>query len=414
MSSTVVTPAGRAATTRARLWATRHPIVAVVALYGLSRLWSTLLLGGWYGLAHANVWRLGNAGRGASPAAYLNSWDSEFYLRIARQGYPVPLPVDGEGHVLGGAWAFLPVFPWLTRGLATLTGAPLADAAVIVALLAGGAATVALFHLVREVRRRTPGAVAATSTALWTTALFCFGPLAFLLQVGYAEGLSLFFVFAGLLAVLRRHYLLVLAFGVAAAFTRPGGALALAVALGVHLIVRLVRAHRGEEGGMPARTLAAALVAGLGTAAAGLAWSPIVGALTGVPDAYLQTEMAWWTASVGRIRFVPLTPWFVMGSAYLGWAGPLVVLLALAAGVVWFTRRGARMLGAELLAYGASWCLYLVAVFLPQQSLCRLILLPLAPLAADPLILRHRRLVLAAGLVLQPVAVVVLWSVSFP
>ena len=60
--------------------------------------------------------------------------------------------------------------------------------------------------------------------------------------------------------------------------------------------------------------------------------------------------------------------------------------------------------------------LYVAAVFLPQQSLFR-ILLPLTPMLGTPAIGDRawlRRSLLGAGLVLQPVAVVLLWIFTAP
>lgn len=378
---------------------TRPAWILVLAVYLVSRIWSTSLLAGWFALAKANGWRLGNAGRDASFAGYLNSWDGEFHLSIAREGYPVPLPLGADGHVLGGNWAFLPVYPTLVRAL-TGTGVPPEVSSIAIAVLAGAAAALALHQLVRlRVSERA---------ALWATVLFCFGPLAFLLETGYSEGLYLALLFGALGALVRRRYPLVAVLGVVAAFTRPG-VLALAVAIGVHVVVRL----RSKEG-CGRRDLATAIGAGLVVTASGLAWPVIVGIATGVPDAYVQTEMAWWASSIGRSQLIPLTPWFRMGVAYLGVVGPFAVIAGIGAAAWWLSRRSLRVLGPEILGFACSYSLYLFAVFLPQQSLFRLALLPLSPLAADPAVLRHRRILLGVSLVAQPVCVVLLWSVSFP
>ena len=37
-----------------------------------------------------------------------------------------------------------------------------------------------------------------------------------------------------------------------------------------------------------------------------------------MPDAYLVTELSWWTGFVGRVEFMPPTPWFLMAFEYLG------------------------------------------------------------------------------------------------
>ena len=83
---------------------------------------------------------------------------------------------------------------------------------------------------------------------------------------------------------------------------------------------------------------------------------------------------------------------------------------------VWFTRRSTSRLGHETVAFTASFALYLVAVFLPQQSLFRL-LLPLTPLLGAPAVSERpvvRRTLLVGGIVLQPVAVVLLWLYVAP
>ena len=75
-----------------------------------------------------------------------------------------------------------------------------------------------------------------------------------------------------------------------------------------------------------------------------------------------------------------------------------------------------KALGIEVTAYAASYALYLFAVFLPQQSLFRL-LLPLSPLAGAPGLTRNvraRSIVLAVCVVLQPVALLLLWFLGYP
>ncbi|MFM9745693.1 hypothetical protein ACKI2C_49915, partial [Streptomyces brasiliscabiei] len=77
------------------------------------------------------------------------------------------------------AWAFLPVYPALARGLSFLLGGQYPVAAILLALVAGYGASLVLYHLLRE--RIDRGA------ALWAVALFAAGPLAALFQMGYAE-----------------------------------------------------------------------------------------------------------------------------------------------------------------------------------------------------------------------------------
>jgi hypothetical protein len=402
-------------------------------LWLASRVVSTLLLGTVYVLATANGWHFASYRRDPSFATFSGSWDASFYRTIAGHGYPRVLPTDGSGHVVPNAWAFLPVFPGVVRAVMSATGASFWVAGVLVATVCGAGACVVLFRLVL--------AVADARRARWATALFAFGATGYLLQVAYAESMFLLLLFGALLALVRRRYWLVAALGVVAAFTRPG-VLALAVALAVHLVVRWLADRRGSTGQVADRSVAgpagggpavggpavggrdpfpwrervAVVVAGLVVAAAGLAWPVVASTVTGRPGAYLDTELSWWVGFVGRVDFTPLTPWFLMAGRWLGPAGLVLVVVVLAATAWFLGRRDVRALGPEVLGFVIAYAAYLVAVFLPQQSLPRL-LMPAAPLLGSDVFLATRRRAvgwLVTGVCLQAVAVVLLWFLGFP
>jgi hypothetical protein len=384
----------------------------VLTVYLASRVFSLVLL--------AVVWEVGRLagfefrtpGAELSLLDFTTSWDADRYRTIALQGYPSVLPTDAAGNVLPNEWAFLPVFPTLCHLLMVATGMPFSGAALLLSTVSGAGAALVLYRLVAD--------ALGHRGAVWAVLLLCFGPLGFLFSVGYAEGLMLLTLFGGVLAMQRRRYGLVLACGVVAAFTRPG-ALALALALAVHLVVRW-RTERPAGSSawpwrvLPRRDLVQIVTAGVAVAAAGLAWPVVAHLATGQHDAYLQTEMAWWVDYVGRPGFVPLTPWFLLAGRWLGIGGIGIVLALIVLAVVWFTRRSTLRLGHETVAFTASFALYLVAVFLPQQSLFRL-LLPLTPLLGAPAVSERpvvRRTLLVGGIVLQPVAVVLLWLFVAP
>ncbi|WIB77072.1 hypothetical protein DEJ28_15680 [Curtobacterium sp. MCPF17_002] len=376
---------------------------APLVIWAGSRVVSTLLLATMYVVATTSGWTFASYRRDPSFFTFSGSWDASFYRIIAEHGYPVTVPLDDTGHVLPNAWAFLPAFPALVRVVMPLTGGSFWVAGVIVATLAGAGACVLLYRLVL--------AVGCSHRARWATALFAFGPTAFLLQVAYAESTFLLLLFGALLALVRRRYWLVAPLGVVAALTKPG-VLALAVALAVHLVVRWVHERRA----LPVRDAIAIVVSGLVVAAAGLAWPLVASAVTGRPNAYLDTELSWWVGFVGRQHFAPLTPWFTMAGTWLGPLGIALVVVVLV-GAVWFwTRPAVRALGVDVLAFTASYGLYLVAVFLPQQSLPRL-LMPMAPLLGSDVFVRTRRRAvtwLVVGVCLQPVAIVLLWFLGYP
>jgi hypothetical protein len=378
---------------------------AVLAIYAVSRVFSTLLLFVTYRIAATNPGQYADkyydGGVTKGFFGYLNVWDARFYTSIAEHGYPHVLPVVG-GVVQPNAWAFLPAFPWCVRILAQITGWDTGAVAAGVATIFGALAAMMLHRFLR-LRVDALG-------ALWGTTFFCFGAMAFVLQVGYAESMFLFFVFAGMWALMTRRYVLLAWCGVAASFTRPG-ALALALALLIVIVYRLYTRDRFARG-----ELAAAAVAGVAIGVAGLAWPLIAAGVTGNPDAYLQTEMSWWSSYIGHVSFVPLTPWFLMAMKYLGLLG-IVVVLGMVALWFWGMRKPSlRRLGLDIRAFLTSYALYLFAVFLPQQSLPRLIM-PLAPLVAVDSITHQkvlRRLVLASGMALQVTCVVTLWLMGPP
>lgn len=373
-----------------------------LGIFALSRLFSTALLAAMYWLAHAQGWPFASFRKEGGFFAFLGSWDASFYRRIAEGGYPSTLPLDDTGMIAPNEWAFMPLFPWLANGVRAVTGLEFYPAAVLVSTLCGAGAAVVLFLLTR--------ARVSQQAALWATAFFCFGPLGFLLQVAYAESLFLLLTFGSLLALIRRNYWLLTVLAMAAAFSRPG-ALAIALALGIHLVLRWF-----SDEPFPWRDRIAIVAGGILISAAGLSWPLIAATATGNEHAYLDTELAWWVPLIGRQEFVPLTPWFLLASRWAGIAGVLAVIALVAAFVVFLTRKSTLTLGSELVSYAASYGLYLFAVFLPQQSTFRL-LMPLAPLMASDLFTStpaRRWAVFSIGAALQPAAIVALWFLSFP
>ncbi|BDZ49207.1 membrane protein [Frondihabitans sucicola] len=385
---------------------TTRPWLAVLVIYAASRIVSTVLLGAVFVLATAQHWTFASYRSNPTFFTFSGSWDASAYKTIAEHGYPLSLPLDSSGHVLPNPWAFLPVFPGIVRAVSSATGVGFYPAGVAAATVFGFGAALMLYRLlILRVPKRQ---------SLFAVVLFCVGPMGFLLQTAYAESTFLFFLFAALWCLATRRYLLLVPFAVVAAFTRPG-VLALALTLGVHFVVRLVASRRGRSV-FPVRHMVSIVVAAAVVSVAGLAWPVIATAVTHTPDAYLDTELSWWVGFVGRRHFAPLTPWFVMATTFVGWAGILLVLVVIAAGAFWLTRRSSRALGHEVVGFTASYWLYLVAVFLPQQSLIRL-MLPVAPLLGSSVFSTTRRRRITAvslGILLQAVAVVFLWFLGYP
>ncbi|MFS2031407.1 MULTISPECIES: hypothetical protein [unclassified Curtobacterium] len=342
---------------------------------------------------------------------FLTAWDGQYYEQISVHGYPTTLPLDAAGHVAQNAWAFLPAFPFTIRMLTASTGVPFDVGAPAIALLAGLLATYLLHRLVRD--------RAGTAAAMWAVFFFTCGPLSFLLQVGYAESMFLALVFGALLALDRRRYGLLTVLGVVAAFTRPG-ALAIPLVLGVVALVRWIRARRTEGvrslDAFPVAERVRVVAAGVVMVVAGFAWPLIAAHVTGSPNAYLETEMSWWVNFIGRVDFMPLTPWFLIAGRWLGVGGILIVVFLLVSYPVWLLRRSTRRLGFTTVVFSASYALYVFAVSLPMASTPRL-LMPLAPLFGSPELVAKpwmRWTLVVCAVLGQPVLVAVLWLLGPP
>lgn len=380
---------------------------SVMGIWALGRLVNFGLLWLFYGMSHAGKWGFGP---GTDPAPvgsfldFLAGWDGDRYGTIATNGYPQWIPMDVSGSVVPNNWAFLPVFPYMERFLVAATGMPWQLAGVLISVAASAAATIVLFLFLRR--------IAPPKQARWAIVLFTFSPLSFVFVLAYAESLYLLMLFAALLLVTQRRYLWIAPVGLVLGFTRPGG-LALALALGILFLVRFFRRRVDPFSWRESISL---VVAGLVTAAAGLTWPIVAEHVTGTGNAYVRTETSWWIPFIGRGEFVPLTPWFRLFGTYLGLFGVLIVLAIFAGYFWWILSKRSRALGIESVAFAGSYGLYLFSVFLPQQSVFRL-LMPLSPLLADERFsstTRRKRWLLTGSIVLQAAAVLGLWTLGAP
>lgn len=137
----------------------------------------------------ADVWSAG-------PSWYhqLLQWDSNWYFKIATEGYRY----NGDPTVQQNI-VFYPLYPMLSRGLAAISGLTPADALLLVANVAGLLAIVALFKLVRD--------EFGDQIALATIALLSFFPTSVLLSAGYTESLELLLIVCFFLVLKQQRYL---------------------------------------------------------------------------------------------------------------------------------------------------------------------------------------------------------------
>jgi len=249
---------------------------------------------------------------------------------------------------------------------------------------------------------------------MWGVVFFSVFPVSAVLQVPYAEPLSLMLLAWSLLLVVRRQYLWAIPSVVLLGLSRPVG-VPFAATVGLLLVFRAVaytRNGRQDSRGAAARSLRdLAGLAGL-TAAAGvsaLAWPALAWAATGDPQAYTRTETVW-----RHQDLVPFKPWFDTGvelfGPVLGLLAPLVFTALFA---VMLFLPPVKQLGTELRLWCACYMGYLLAFLYPQTNTFRM-LLPLFPLALGAVFLSrsraYRGTVVVMFVLLQIVWIVWLWA----
>ena len=337
---------------------------------------------------------------------FINIWDARWYGEVIANGYPAVLPTDASGNVQENAWAFYPLYPALAGALARLTGLTPAASLTFIAMLAGWAAALVVYVLFRQ--------KAAHGQALWGIALFATFPVSAVLQVPYAEPLTLLLLAAALLLVVRRRFGWAVPVVVMLCLSRPVG-VPFAAMLGILLLIRLSARFRTRpegEAGPDAHSVGGLVRLAVLTAVAGisaLAWPAVAWAATGDIQAYTKTETVWRGHDL-----VPFKPWFDTGvdlfGPVLGLAAPFIFVVLF--GALLFLPPVVR-LGVELRLWCACYMGYLVVFLHPQTSTFRM-LLPLFPLALGAALLSrsraYRGTVVTMFLLLQIVWVVWLWA----
>lgn len=215
--------------------------------------------------------------RGGTLGGRINRWDTRWYLRVISEGYPSHLPMV-HGHVAASPIAFFPALPLLIHGLASLLGITPFIAGVVVSGVTGLTATVGVWMLVRE--------LAGERAATVATVLFALFPGSFVFSMVYSEGLVISGAAFGLLALLRRRWLVAGLCGFVATAAAP---IALAFVVSCAWAAVVAIRQRREW-----RALIAPILAPLGTIVY-LLW---LWAYTGNIAAFTQTERGGWDSFV--------------------------------------------------------------------------------------------------------------------
>jgi hypothetical protein len=342
--------------------------VQVFLIWMLSRVVTTVLF-----LLFARA-QLANAWTGKAPGYldFTQLWDSAWYHVIAVNGYPAVLPLDAGGHVAQSAWAFLPGYPYLVRGLMAYTALPWDFVSVAVSVLFSLAAALMVFQLLRRVL--PAGAV------LFSVALFCFQPLSPILQVSYAESMAMFLLALALVLLVTRRYVWLFPVVALLCFTQPYG-VALALALAAHVIYRFATRSRDP---FSRREKLLSIVLTLFTLVLGFVWAGVAWLVTGQQNAYYETELAWRADHIGHNLIAPFTQWWLAAEFWasqvnFGWyLLPLLAAIIVAFAVA-LTSKPVKRLGVALRIWLAAYAVYGLAAFFLQSSIFRL-LMPLFPL----------------------------------
>src|SRR3954470_19160908 len=109
-----------------------------------------------------------------------NAWDSEFYLDIARTGYPTTVP-NAPGDNAKLVTAFFPGYSIVLKAVHEVTGWTWRYSGFTVSYAFGLTAAILLWFLVRDLR--------SAAVADRAVALFCFFPGSFVLSMTYSESM---------------------------------------------------------------------------------------------------------------------------------------------------------------------------------------------------------------------------------
>ncbi|WP_409239157.1 hypothetical protein [Streptomyces sp. PA5.6] len=219
----------------------------------------------------------------------MESWDCDWYLRIAQSGYADELGTRIDGNNL----AFFPLYPLLVRaGDALVPWLPRGAAGLSVSVAASLLAAWGIFAVGDRLYGRGTGVVLAV---LWGSL-----PVALVQWMGYTESLFTALCAWSLYAVLSGRWLWAGSLAALAGLTRPTG-VAVAAAVSLTALLALRGPPAAARSRRPLRPLLGALVAPLGW----LAYVGWVGLRLGRWDGYFAVQKLWrneWDGGVATYR----------------------------------------------------------------------------------------------------------------
>lgn len=171
------------------------------------------------------------ANRGTTLTERLASWDGQWFLEIARFGYPGQIVLDPSDDT-SGRYAFFPGFPWLIRAVHAL-GPSYEGAGLLITIVAGLVAAAGLYCYTA---RLAGIAAAVVAVGLWAAM-----PMSIVLSMVYSEALFVAFAIWALYALLDDRFVLAGGLGLCAGLVRIHGiavGLAICAAATVYLVRR--------------------------------------------------------------------------------------------------------------------------------------------------------------------------------
>lgn len=247
------------------------------------------------------------AGHVGRVPSLLTKWDGQWYLDVARHGYDTALTYRPGGGLVNTNIVFFPLYPLLVAAFGLVLG--LVPAALLISLLSGIAAAVALRAIGQDLYDKRTGLLLV---ALWAAV-----PTAVVESMAYTESLyTALAAFTVLFLIRERWY----AAGVAALFaglTHPTG-VAAAATMGVCVLATVARRRAGWK---PWLATALAPVGALGY----LVW---VGVSLGRWDGFTYMEEKGWYSTPSLIGVWHQITAGLTRPLPLGYRVPVYVLFA--------------------------------------------------------------------------------------
>lgn len=331
----------------------------VLAAYLLFRLFSVVLVSWIATTQNPDYVPFGTGGDDTSYWDMTRMWDGRWYETIVQDGYPGSLPHGADGKVEQNPWAFYPLYPLITKALMFLTGGSFGVVGSLLSL-AFGAAGVCLMAVLLRPR-------IGAAAALAVTCAFSASPPSPVLQMTYTESLSLLLLMGFLILISRQSWLGASGLAILCGLARP-----IAVPLGLVALVAVVMRWRVREERPIDRTEGGQMILSLVSCGlAGLLWPAIAWAVTGVPSAYTQTEVAWRLDDT----VVPFVPWLHNFQMLFGDVWGVIWLIAVVVALLVMTcGPWSVALGPELRTWTLGYAVYIGAVVAPWTSIYRFML----------------------------------------